>query len=90
MSMQRHCFFYKATDNNWYMELADREYGEVDNAFTYGPFHSQEAAIDELDNHSNPGGWESDSSGEHPVPSESPNGSSVRRLGSMGGSFRFR
>lgn len=76
-SMSRHCDFYLATDGKWYLELAHNEYGEWDDATTYGPFNSMEKAEDYLDNFSNPGGFGVDDSGEHEVPTESPNGSKV-------------
>lgn len=76
-STPRHCFVYKAKDGLWYMELADREYGEKEEATTYGPFPSEDAADDYLSNFSNPGGYGVDSSGRRPVPRRSPNGQKV-------------
>lgn len=78
MSMQRHCEFYKATDNNWYMELAHAEYGGADDSVTYGPFADQDHAERELRLHANPGSSCSDDSGTQPVPTESRNGTHVR------------
>jgi hypothetical protein len=81
-SSSRHCSFYKAKDGNWYMELAPNEYGEYEDADTYGPFGSEEAAEKFLDDgFSNPGGWDSDSSGRREVPTKSPNGSPVEKPG---------
>lgn len=80
----RHCFIYKAQDGKWYMELAEKEYGDHYDATTYGPFDSEEEIVGsaggkcELDHHSNPGGWNTDDSGTAPVPSKSPNGFPVR------------
>lgn len=77
-STQRHCFIYKAKDGNYYMELAGREYGERDDATTYGPFPSEDAAWKYVrDNFSNPGGSRHDDSGKLPVPHKSPDGSPV-------------
>jgi len=84
-SMQRHCFIYKARDGKWYMELADREYGEREEATTYGPFGSEDDADDYLDNFSNPGGYGVDSSGKLPAPKKSPNGRPVVRPSRGGG-----
>jgi len=79
-SMSRHCSFYLASDDKWYMDLANNEYGEWDEATTYGPFSSMEKAEDYLDNNfSNPGGYNVDESGEQEPPTESPNGSPVQR-----------
>ena len=84
-SMSRHCDIYKARDGKWYLELADNEYGEWDEANTYGPFNSEEKADDYLSNNfSNPGGMGVDDSGDREVPTKSPNGSPVKRPGSGG------
>jgi len=85
-SMSRYCDFYKTKDGKWYMDLASNEYGEWDDATTYGPFNSEEAVEKYLDNNfSNPGGMGVDDSGEREVPTESPNGSRVVRPGGGGG-----
>lgn len=77
-SLQRYCHFYKAQDDSWYFELADQEYGERHQATTYGPFNSEDSAIEYLHaNFSNPGGWSTDDSGNSPTPAKSPNGRSV-------------
>ena len=77
-SMSRYCDIYKTNDGKWYMDLAHEEYGEWDDATTYGPFNSEEAADKYLsDNHSNPGGMGVDDSGDREVPTESPNGSRI-------------
>ena len=73
-SMSRYCHFYKAKDGKWYMELANREYAEREDASTYGPFPSMESALEYLENFSNPGSYSEDDSGEAPVPTKSPNG----------------
>lgn len=87
-SMSRHCDFYLATDGKWYLELAHNEYGEWDEATTYGPFNSMEKAETYLDNNfSNPGGFGVDDSGEHEVPTQSPDGGKVVRPGSGGGNM---
>lgn len=78
MSMSRHCSIYKAKDGKWYMDLANREYGDHYDSTTYGPFSSEEATMAYLDtNHSNPGSFFTDDSGKHPVPKKSPNGGKV-------------
>lgn len=79
-SMQRYCFIYKAKDGSWYMDLAETEHGEERDAYTYGPFPSEEAVIDYLhDNHSNPGGWTTDKRGNRSVPRRSPNRAPVEK-----------
>lgn len=85
-SMSRYCDIYKTNDGKWYMDLANEEYGEWDDATTYGPFNSEDAADKYLsDNHSNPGGMGVDDSGDREVPTESPNGSRVVNPRSGGG-----
>lgn len=82
MSVSRYCSFYKAQDGRWFMELAQEEHGEREDATTYGPFRDQEAAIEYLDeNFANPGGWNVEDSGTLPVPTVSPNGEHVMRPG---------
>jgi len=76
-SMSRHCFIYKAKNGSWYMELADDEYGEQYDSDLYGPFNSQQAADDYLDNFSNPGGIYYDKKGKMKVPKKAPNGSAI-------------
>ena len=79
-SMQRECTLYKARDGQWYMDLADEEYGGLDDATTYGPFKSEETTEKYLqDNFSNPGGYSTDDSGKQPVPKISPNGRPVQK-----------
>lgn len=80
MSVSRHCAIYLAVDNQWYMDLAHEEYGESDDASTYGPFKSEEDVMKYLDdNFSNPGGYSIDNSGKEPVPTVSPNGENITR-----------
>ena len=89
-SVSRYCDIYKTDDGKWYMDLANEEYGEYDDCTTYGPFNSSEAANTYLhDNHSNPGGGWEDDSGDRPVPTESPNGSSIVRPGGGGRSMGY-
>ena len=77
-SLQRACAFYKAKNGKWYMDLANNEYGGYDEAYTYGPFNSEEEVDSYLrDNFSNPGGMDVDDSGKRPVPKKSPNGHPV-------------
>jgi len=75
-SMLRHCAFYEATNGKWYMELADEEYGEQEDATTYGPFSSQESAEKYLNQFSNPGSFYTDTK-KKPIPKKSPNGRPV-------------
>jgi len=86
-SMQRYCSFYKAKNGKWYMELAPQEYGEYEDATTYGPFYSEESALKYLSNFSNPGGYDLDDSGEREVPTTSPNGDKVQPPTAGRGSF---
>ena len=83
-STSRYCGVWKASNGSWYMDLAPFEYGEYSDADTYGPFPSMRAAEKFLDRFSNPGGWDEDDSGSRPPPTESPNGSKVKRPGGSG------
>ena len=78
-SMSRYCEIYLAKNKKWYLELANNEYGEREDAVTYGPFKSEAAAEDYIDNFSNPGGWGTDDSGLTATPKKSPNGSPIQR-----------
>lgn len=79
-STSRYCSFWKASDGKWYMDLAPFEYGEYEDADTYGPFGSEDAADKYLmRKFSNPGGMSVDDSGTKPAPTVSPNGSRVKR-----------
>mgnify|MGYP006200913339 CR=1 FL=1 len=78
MSVCRECRLYLTNDGQWYMDLANEEYGGYDDCTTYGPFYSEDATLKYLDdNFSNPGGFSVDSSGIAPAPTMSPNGSKV-------------
>jgi hypothetical protein len=68
--MSRRCFFFKATDNRWYVTLGDFEYAYEDHeCTTYGPFKDEEYAdMYVRDYHSNPGGCDTDDSGVEPPP----------------------
>ena len=87
-SIQRHCAIYKAKNGKWYLELADKEYGEEYDATTYGPFDTEDDADGELQFHSNPGGFSVDSSGKTPVPKRSPNGSPIQKPNRRGWGYR--
>jgi len=63
----------------WYLDIADREYGEYDDSWTYGPFNSEKDVERYLNNFSNPGGWQTDASGKEKPPTRSPNGRSVTK-----------
>jgi len=78
-SVSRHCAIYKAKDRKWYLELANKEYGEYEDSTTYGPFSSEDDAENYLRNFSNPGGLWTDNSGKRPKPKKSPNGRPVVR-----------
>ena len=78
-SMSRYCEIWKASNDKWYLDLADEEYGEREDADTYGPFSSESAAEKYLDKFSNPGAMDLDDSGTRPPPTEAPNGSPVRK-----------
>lgn len=75
MSCQRYCGIYKATSGKWYLELAPQEYGQIHDAYCYGPFRSEAEADKYLHrNFSNPGGCEIDDSGTRTEPTTGPNG----------------
>ncbi len=59
-----------ATDGKWYMVLGiDEDDYDDDRCVVYGPFASEDACHEELDdNHSNPGAYCSDDSGTLPPP----------------------
>ena len=79
-SVSRYCSIYKAKNGKWYLELANREYGDEDDASTYGPFNSEKQLESYLrGNFSNPGGSDTDRSGKRPVPKRSPNGDKVEK-----------
>jgi hypothetical protein len=45
MSVSRICEFYLATDNKWYLMLAEDEHTEeIDDCYAIGPFNSLEEA----------------------------------------------
>ena len=77
-STQRHCAMYLATNGQWYLELADEEYGERRDADTWGPFPSEHAAEKFMDNFSNPGGIDYYEENTRPPPTRSPNGEPVK------------
>ena len=85
-SVSRYCAIYKAENGSWYLELANDEYDDRDEATTYGPFNSEEKADNYLSqNFSNPGGMNISDSGDEPVPTMSPNGRPVVKPGGGGG-----
>jgi hypothetical protein len=73
-SLMRYAGIYLASDGQWYLDLASSEYGERDDATTYGPFSSEHSAQRYLNNFSNPGGLSINRDGKAPPPSQSPNG----------------
>ena len=76
-SVSRYCSIYKAKNKKWYLELAPHEYGEYEDADTYGPFDSEDEADGFLSGFANPGGLSIDKSGKKPVPKKSPNGRKI-------------
>lgn len=74
-STQRYCAIYRAQGGGWYLELADFDGNEREDATTYGPFSSEGAIYDYLqENQSRFGGVDDvDSSARRPVPMKSPN-----------------
>ena len=72
MSQQRNCRYWKATDDQWYVELGNFEYAQESCDCTrYGPFSSLEKAESFVDRgFSNPGGSYTDDSGTQPPPSD--------------------
>lgn len=88
-SMSRYCNYYKAKDKNWYVDLANKEYGGYEDATTYGPFNTFDDADEYvMNNFSNPGSFWEDDSGKKPVPKKSPNGRPVIRP-SSGRKYRW-
>ena len=70
MSVSRYCSIEKVQDGSWYLVLGNEEYADRSDSTTYGPFRSESAANEYLDdNFSNPGGFWVDDSGRRPVPS---------------------
>lgn len=77
-SLSRYCEIYKTINGTWYIDLASDEYGERQDANTYGPFASEDQADSWISStFSNPGCLNVDDSGTLPVPTVSPNGDPV-------------
>jgi hypothetical protein len=77
-SVSRYCAIWKASNNGWYLDLANKEHGDYEDATTYGYFRDEREAERFLDdNFSNPGGVDVDESGKEPPPKKSPNGDRV-------------
>ncbi len=86
-SVSRYAGIWKASNGRWYLDLAHREYGDYEDATTYGPFSSERAADKYMSsNFSNPGGLDVDDSGTQPPPKRSPNRDPVVKPGRGGGS----
>lgn len=85
MSQCRACRYWKATDNQWYVELGNFEHAhESCDCTRYGPFPSLEKAESFVDRgFSNPGGSCTDDSGEYPPPSDPQPGQLRRRESSF-------
>lgn len=79
-SMSRYAEIWKASNGSWYLNLAADEHGEYYDAYTYGPFSSEESADRYMDKLGpNPGSLEVDDSGTEKPPEKSPNGSKVQK-----------
>ena len=78
-SVSRFAEIFKAKNKKWYLNLADKEYGDYHDSTTYGPFDSEEEAEEELHNHANPGALYTDNKGKRPVPKKSPNGRPIQK-----------
>lgn len=70
MSLSRKCQIFKATDNQFYMQLGNFEYAEdPQDCTTYGPTKTADEMEKFLfDNFSNPGSISFDDSGTIPTP----------------------
>lgn len=86
-SAVRHASAYRASNGRWYLDLAEREYGEPEDAQTYGPFNSLDQVHDFLETVPDPGGVSYDSSGQNPPPTSSPNGRPVKFVSGKGAAF---
>jgi hypothetical protein len=73
-SVSRYAGIWKDNAGSWWLDLADDEYGEYEDARTHGPFSSESAAEKYLDGFSNPGGADVDDSGKEAPPTKSRNG----------------
>lgn len=78
-SVSRFCEIWLDNKGQWWLDLANREYGDEDDATTYGPFRTEDDADDYIRNFSNPGGLSVDDSGRRPPPKRSPNGAPIER-----------
>ena len=70
-SCSRDCDIYKATNGKWYMELEEcgREYEGNGRYETFGPYNSEDEAINDTGNHGpNPGGFSTNPSGTRQPP----------------------
>jgi hypothetical protein len=70
-SCSRDCDIYKATNGKWYMELEEcgREYEGNGRYETFGPYSSEDEAINDTGNHGpNPGGFSTNPSGTRQPP----------------------
>ena len=57
MSSGADCQFIEKEPGRWTVKLQRWPYGDTDEYDTFGPFRSYSAAVAELNNHQNPGGW---------------------------------
>ena len=60
MSLQRACVIAESKPNAWYLLIARQEHGTLadSGAEAYGPFRSDDKALEYLKNFANPGGYE--------------------------------
>ena len=58
MSTGADCHIREVAENQWHYTLQCYPYGATEEYDRYGPFPTEQDAIDHLDdNHANPGGW---------------------------------
>lgn len=58
MSSGADCVFREMKPGVWFYALQRWPYGDTEDYDRFGPFPSEQAAIEHLDrNHQNPGGW---------------------------------
>ena len=79
MSTSRYCHIFLDNKGSWWLELASREYGDWDDATTYGPFFNEKEVYKQLNYFSNPGGFSLDDSGTVKPPTKSPNGGKIQK-----------
>jgi len=89
VSMSRNAGIWRATNDKWCLDLARNEHGEYEDATTYGPFSSEDAAHDHLNNFSNPGDLDSRLWWTIDPSAQSPNGRPSQKVSRSGGRSGF-